>query len=255
MRCREGKHHVCPKVGVRWGGWQQLGALWDLIQRRSHSCWPTLSNGLAWISWNLMVRRQIGSPGLTASVLSFICSCFLPKETFRDNQLFRTELSWRKVSWHDKLLCGPKMCVFGHKGPWRRCGNPRPVSEFVAKSPHPCQNFWSWSHQIGAAGLGCSQKSGSSSQNNCIPALAISKKRKKVFQIIWSPSVWIVTSCETRHELSSSLEALKGVGLTSTSQRTGLRFDSSANSSACPHVGNFLSIFKPCTASFCCHSL
>lgn len=50
MRCREGKHHVCPKLGVRWGGWQQLGALWDLIQRRSHSCWPTLSSGLAWIS-------------------------------------------------------------------------------------------------------------------------------------------------------------------------------------------------------------
>lgn len=47
MRCREGKHQVCPKLGVRWGGWQQLGALWDLIQRRNHSCWPTLFN---WIS-------------------------------------------------------------------------------------------------------------------------------------------------------------------------------------------------------------
>lgn len=42
MRCREGKHQVCLKLGVRWEGWQQLGALWDLIQRRSHSCWPTL---------------------------------------------------------------------------------------------------------------------------------------------------------------------------------------------------------------------
>lgn len=57
-----------------------------------------------------------------------------------------------------------------------------------------------------------------------------------------------------RHERSSYLTAFKGVGLTSTSRRAGLHFDISANFSACPHVGNFLPIFKPCVASFCCCS-
>lgn len=190
MRCREGKHHVYPKLRVRWGGWQQLGALWDHIQRRSHSCWPTLWRGLAWSAQNLMLRRQMGSPGLTTSALSFTCPCFLPKETFHDNQLFLTHLPCRKVSWHHKMLCGPKMCVFGHKGLWWRCGNPRPVSEFMAKSPHPWRNFWSGSHQI-AAGLGCSQKSGSSSQNNFITALAIAKKKgKKKHLKLFDPSVF-----------------------------------------------------------------
>lgn len=134
MRCREGKHQVCPKLGVRWGRWQQLGILWDLIQRRSHNCWPTAQN--------LMVKKQMGSPGLTASALSFTCSCFLPKETFHDNQLFLTGLPWRKVSWHHKNVCicpqrplvemwEPQTCV-------RICGQISPSLTKLLVSPDWC---------------------------------------------------------------------------------------------------------------------
>lgn len=166
MRCREGKHLVCPKLGVRWGGWQELGAPWDLIPKTSHSYWPSLPKGLAWDCPKPNGEQMAGE---VLDELLLLCSlfffCSLQKETFQGNQLFLIKLSWRKVSWHHKVLCGQKMCVCSHKGPWQRCGNPRPVSDLHGQISPSLMSFWSWSHWHGAAGPGCSQTHGSFSQN------------------------------------------------------------------------------------------
>lgn len=232
-----------------------------LIQRRSQSYWPTLPSGLAWDCPKPNGEERAGKFWMNCRFVLSFPFVFFKKKHFTRNQLFLTKLS--QEGFLDiiryfvvcKCLYSATKALDGHVGTPDLCQtswpNPSiPDELLVMVSPA----WYGWSGLLTNAWF-IQPKYIAASQLACWQPSALTTSQRKKFKMLISPNVWIMTNCGTRHELSSYLKALKGVAHTSTSQKAALSFDASANFSAHPHVGNFLLIFKPCTASFCCHSL
>lgn len=78
----------CPKVRVSWGGWQELGTPWDLIQRRSHSYLPTLLNGLAWGCPKPNAEETAGKFWVNYSCFISLFFVFFKKKHFMGTSFF-----------------------------------------------------------------------------------------------------------------------------------------------------------------------